>query len=172
MRLSPFSRGWNRPSSSRCRFSCLNSQSASLLIFSRASGSVTFGAKHTASPAGSSPAGGLNPRRTGDSNAGTQRCPHTHPARPSPLGAGGGEPGSRHRTDAGRLRRCPRIQAGPPADRPRSPPPASHGSIPAPQPPPPQPRIKMEAARRRPLVFVLAARRWPRAERSAARPGR
>lgn len=33
MRLSPFSRGWNLPSSSRWRFSCLKSHSASLLIF-------------------------------------------------------------------------------------------------------------------------------------------
>lgn len=171
MRLSPLSRGWKRPSSSRWRFSCRNSRSASLPI--------------------SEPAGRRGPWET--RTKGTGRPPlaegRSHSAGEAnrgPRGLLGGrerEPGSRHRTDAGGLRRGHRIQAGrpapPPAAGPARRPAASHGTarstdtIPVPAelpPPPPRPRIKMEAARPRPRVFVLPARRWLRAERSRRGP--
>lgn len=176
MRLSPLSRGWKRPSSSRWRFSCRNSRSASLPISGPAGRRRRPPAARTKGT-GRPPLAGGRSRSAGDANRGPRGL----------LGGREREPGSRHRTDAGGLPRGHRIQAGrpapPPAAGPARRPAASHGAargtvtIPGPAelplplpPPPPRPRIKMEAARPRPRVFVLPARRWPRAERSRRGP--
>lgn len=221
MRLSPFSRGWNRPSCSRWRFSCLKSHSASLLIFSPASGSFRLRGKTTSrqqlaarplparGPSTAPPSKGENTTTTTPPPQHWTKEPDKTPqGRGSPAlpvhspgavvegapgpppaaltarflrgGEGEASPASPHRTDAGRLRRWPRIQAGPPAPPPAAGParlsqrvtamPGAEAPSPIPSCRRPSPASKWRRRRRRPLVFVLAARRWPHAERSLLGP--
>lgn len=116
MRLSPLSRGWKRPSSSRWRFSCRNSRSASLPISGpagRAAAAAPGGAdKGNRAPA--PPRGAIPQRRGREPRApGAPRRQGEGARFPSPHGRGWAPPRAPH---PGRAARAP---AG---GRPRSPP--------------------------------------------------